>query len=129
MLSEQVVAVVLVHGPPNPAKAEPETGTAVSTTAVEAGNVALQVPGQTIAAGLLVTLPEPVPPSVTVNRWLTVAVKTGRMTKSSVTAARVAAQVLPPGPEIGPGHPIQFVKVAPAAGAATRVTVSVGGGR
>ncbi len=50
-------AVVPLHAPVQPRNAAPAKGVAVSVTARE--NVPLQLPGQSIPDGLLVTVPEP----------------------------------------------------------------------
>jgi hypothetical protein len=54
-----------LHAPPNPVKFEPEAAVAVSVTSVPEVKLAVQVDGQLIPAGLLVTLP--LPASVTAN--------------------------------------------------------------
>ena len=59
MVTEQ--APVPVQPPLHPAKVEPEAAAAVSVTTVPLLKEALQVPGQLIPAGLLVTVPAPVP--------------------------------------------------------------------
>jgi len=56
---------VPLHPPPNPAKLKPEVAVAVRVTVVPELNFAVQVPGQLMPAGLLVTVPLPV--TVTVN--------------------------------------------------------------
>src|SRR4051812_40157372 len=62
-------APVPLQSPLQPVKVEPEAGVAVSVTL--AGDVyeAEQVPPQLIAAGALVTLPDPAPAFVTVSVW------------------------------------------------------------
>jgi hypothetical protein len=60
---------VPVHGPDHPKKVLPESGFAVNTTAVPLGKLAVQLPGQLIPAGLLVTVPAPLPALFTVS-WL-----------------------------------------------------------
>jgi hypothetical protein len=55
-----------VQLPDHPAKVVPDSGAAVNTTAVPLGKLALQLPGQLIPAGLLVTVPVPVPALFTV---------------------------------------------------------------
>jgi hypothetical protein len=49
---------------------DPVAGDAVSVTVVPAGKSYAHVPGQWIPEGLDVTLPEPVPFSVTVSRYV-----------------------------------------------------------
>jgi hypothetical protein len=71
-----VVACVIVtvqvpvpsHGPaPQPANVDPFVGVAVRVTSVPLVKFAVHVDGQEIPAGELVTVPVPVPPSVTVS--------------------------------------------------------------
>ena len=54
-------APVPLHDPLHPLNVEPAVGLAVSVTAVPTGKPAAQVLPQSIPAGLLVTLPPPVP--------------------------------------------------------------------
>jgi hypothetical protein len=49
------------ESPPNPAKLEPGSAAAAKVTVVPAAKCALQSGPQSIAAGLLVTLPRPAP--------------------------------------------------------------------
>jgi hypothetical protein len=63
-----------VQRPDHPAKVVPAAGAAVNTTCVPLGKSAEQVPGQSIPAGLLVTVPVPVPVLCTAT-WLGVAVE------------------------------------------------------
>ena len=58
---------VPVHAPVQPAKTEFVPGLAVSVTGVPTGKLALQVDPQLIPAGVLVTVPVPLPESVTVS--------------------------------------------------------------
>jgi len=59
------VQVVPLHAPPNTATLKPEAAVAVRVTVAPELNFAVQVPGQLMPAGLLVTVPLPV--TVTVN--------------------------------------------------------------
>ena len=68
MVTEQVP--VPVQAPLQPANMEPEAGLAVRVTAVPVLKLALQVPGQSIPLGLLVTVPDPVPARLTVRGWV-----------------------------------------------------------
>src|SRR2546425_11740468 len=63
MVREQLP--VPVQAPLQPAKVDPEAGVAVRVTIVPLLKFALQVAGQLIPAGLLVTVPLPVPARVT----------------------------------------------------------------
>jgi len=58
---------VPLHDPVQPAKKDPFAGTAVSLTCVPDPNIALHVEGQLMPAGVLVTVPVPLPASITVN--------------------------------------------------------------
>jgi hypothetical protein len=51
--------VAPLHAPVKPEKVDPEAGVAVRATEVPSLKVAVQVEGQLIPAGLLVTVPEP----------------------------------------------------------------------
>jgi len=62
-----------VHAPDHPAKLLPPWGTAVNTTAVPLGKLAVQLCGQSMPAGLLVTVPAPFPALSTVS-WTGVEV-------------------------------------------------------
>jgi len=59
--------VVPVHAPLQPANVEPADGVAVSDTCVPVAKFATHALGQLMPAGLLVTVPVPVPASVTVR--------------------------------------------------------------
>jgi hypothetical protein len=56
-----------VQAPAHPVKTEPLAATAVSFTTVPEANELLHLGWQLIPAGLLVTVPPPVPASVTVS--------------------------------------------------------------
>jgi len=58
---------VPLHAPDHPANVEPEFGAALSDTAVPLTKLALHVDPQLMPAGLLVTVPAPVPEFVTVT--------------------------------------------------------------
>src|ERR1700722_722861 len=57
-----------LHASPQPRKFEPAVGVSVRVTWVPAAKFALQLVGQLIPEGLLVTVPEPVPSRVTASR-------------------------------------------------------------
>src|SRR5438034_1620572 len=100
--------------PLQPLKVEPAAGAAVSVTAVPLAKLAAQVAPQVMPAGLLVTVPAPVPALETVS----VKVCRVKVAVTMVAALRVTVQA--PGPEQPP--PLQPLKVEPAAGAAASVT-------
>jgi hypothetical protein len=56
-----VQSAVPVHEPDHPVNDDPVAAMALSVTCVPLVNCALHWPGQLIAAGLLVTVPDPVP--------------------------------------------------------------------
>src|SRR5436309_2671942 len=103
------------HPPPlQPVKVEPAAGAAVSVTAVPLVKLAEQVTPQVIPAGVLVTVPMPVPALETVRTKVCDA----KVAVTVVAAETVTTHV--PVPEQPP--PLQPVKVEPAAGVALRVT-------
>jgi hypothetical protein len=103
------------HGALQPANVEPVAGAAVKVTAVPLAKFALQVDGQVIPAGTLLTVPVPVPASATVNaKFVVVAVN---VAVTVVAAVTVTTHV--PVPSHGA---LQPVKVDPVAGAAVSVT-------
>ncbi|HZU42556.1 MAG TPA: hypothetical protein VE994_07795 [Terriglobales bacterium] len=67
MFIATVQAPLPLHAPLQPAKTDPALAVAVSVTVVPLLKVALQVLPQEIPAGLLVTVPVPLPPGVTVS--------------------------------------------------------------
>lgn len=77
-----------MHAPDHPSKVLPDAAVAVSTTAVPLEKLAVQVPGQLIPAGLLVTVPVPEPALFT-ESWIPELVPT-------VTVAE--AEAVPPLP-------------------------------
>ena len=72
-VTEASAPIVMLHAPVplqlpvHPANVDPELGAALSVTAVPLANVAPQVDPQLIPAGVLVTLPVPVPAPLTDN--------------------------------------------------------------
>src|SRR6058998_602398 len=100
--------------PLQPVKVEPAAGAAVSVTAVPLAKLAAQVAPQVMPAGLLVTVPAPVPALETVS------VKVCRVKVAVTVVAALRVTVQAPGPEQPP--PLQPLKVEPAAGAAVSVT-------
>src|SRR3989442_13289162 len=118
-----VVAALRVRGqapgpgrraPVQPLKVEPPAGAAVSVTAVPLAKLAAQVAPQVMPAGLLVTVPAPVPALETVS------VKVCRVKVAATVVAAESVTVQAPVPEQPP--PLQPLKVEPAAGAAVSVT-------
>ena len=104
---------VPVQSPLQPLNDEPADADCVSVTAVPCANVVLQVPGQLIPAGVLVTVPEPdvVTDTVTCGAVANVAVTRG------ADAPIVKLHV--PVPVQSPLHP---VNTEPAAGVAVKAT-------
>src|SRR2546428_10058808 len=96
--------------PVQPLKVEPAAGAAVSVTAVPLAKLAAQVAPQVMPAGLLVTVPAPVPALETVS------VKVCRVKVAVTVVAAESVTVQAPVPEQPP--PVQPPKVEPAAGAA-----------
>jgi len=94
--------VVPEQEPPHPANVEPAMGVAVSWTTVPLLKVAPQAVPQLMPAGLLVTVPAPVPEALTVS-W-----KVGG--------------VVPP-PELPPPHPVKVSAKARTTAAATQCLV------
>ena len=78
-----------VHTPDHPAKVLPDPGVAANTTAVPLGKLAVQVCGQLIPAGVLVTVPVPVPARFTVS-WIP--------EEPAPTVIVTEAEAVPPGP-------------------------------
>jgi hypothetical protein len=96
-----------------PVKVEPAAGVAVKVTSVPLVNAAEQVAPQLMPAGALVTVPVPLPAFVTVSAK-------GCGANVAVTAlAAFSVTVHEPVPAHAPLHP---VNIAPAPGAAVRVT-------
>ena len=108
-----------VQPPPlHPVKEYPFPALAVSVTAVLVANEALQVPGQLIPLGVLVTVPEPLGVIVT---W-----RVGTATKVAVTAEAAVStteQVV----EVPVHAPLQPLNTEPLAGEAESVTVELPG--
>src|SRR5437773_11579873 len=100
--------------PLQPPKVEPAAGRAGSVTAVPLAKLAEQVAPQVIPAGVLVTVPLPVPAGETVR----MKVCDVKVAVTVVAAETVTTHV--PVPEQPP--PLQPLKVEPAAGVAVSVT-------
>src|SRR3989475_4666882 len=100
--------------PVQPLKVEPPAGAAVSVTAVPLAKLAAQVAPQVMPAGLLVTVPAPVPALETVS------VKVCRVKVAATVVAAESVTVQAPVPEHPP--PLQPPKIEPIAGAAVSVT-------
>ena len=108
-------APVPVQAPLQPVKVEPVPGVAVNATTVPLVNEAAQVAPQEMPAGVLVTVPVPVPDLVTVS-----AKEDGKVNVAvtDVAALSVTVQALVP---VHP-PPLQPENVAPVAGVAVKVT-------
>jgi len=110
--------LVPVHAPDQPANVEPALGTAVSVTMAPLAKLALHVAPQSIPAGLLVTVPVPVPALCTVS-WKEGG---GLAVKVAVTAALpVNVTLQAPVPVHAPDHP---ANVDPPFGTAVSVTMA-----
>jgi hypothetical protein len=109
-------AAVPPQAPDQPAKTEPGAGVSVSETIVPDGKSVVHVAPQLIPAGVLVTVPEPVPASETVTG--TCGGMTAKVAVTNCGPSIVRTQVALP-----EQAPVQPVKVDPAAGVAVSVTV------
>lgn len=110
IVTEQVP--VPVQAPVQPAKAEPVAGVSVKETTVPLINFALHVPGQLMPAGLLVTVPVPLPAKVTVS---------GR-TNLKVAVTEFDALIVTEHVPVPEQAPLQPVKTEPVAAFSLRVT-------
>jgi len=110
------VAVPLQPLPLQPVNVEPAAGLAVSVTLLFAVKLALQVAPQLIPAGLLVTVPVPVPDLDTVSVCGTDALN---VAVTLCAVLMVTVQVAVPLQPL----PLQPVNVEPAAGLAVSVTL------
>ena len=101
------------HAPVQPLNCWPEAGTAASVTLLPCANNAVQALPQLMPAGLEPT--EPLPPTVTVNRWVT-GTKVAETPRAAVIATVhvVALPLQPP--------PLHAENRKPLAAAAVRVT-------
>ena len=105
----------LQPAPLKPLNVDPLVGVAVSVTVVPVAKSAAHVPGQEIPLGLLVTVPVPFPPRVTVSR----SVEIGTIKRAVTMALFVTLQ----GPV--PEHaPLQPANAEPGAAAAFKDTVT-----
>jgi hypothetical protein len=105
----------LQPAPLNPLNVDPLVGAAVSDTVMPVAKSAAHVPGQEIPLGLLVTVPVPFPPKVTVSR----SVETGTVKRAVTVAFPVTLQA--PVPE---QPPLQPANAEPGAAAALSTTVA-----
>jgi hypothetical protein len=96
-LKVKLQPAVPVHAPDQPLKTLLAAGVSVSVTWVLGGNVAEQVPGHEIPAGLLVTVPDPAPAIVTD--------KASPAPKAAVTLSAPVTVRLHVVPEHAPPHP------------------------
>jgi len=112
MVTEHVSAEP-AQAPPHPWKIEPSSAAAVRVTPVPLAKLASQDPPQAIPAGLLETVPVPVPTFVTVSVWSRLKVAVTLLAPSMVTE-QVSAE---------PAHaPLHSWKTEPSSGAAVSVT-------
>src|SRR5438552_7133244 len=106
--------VVPLHPPPlQPTNAEPSPGDAVSVTTVPLTKVSVQLVSHEMPAGLLTTVPPPVPVIVTVSAKALLKAAVTAVVASMVTL-QVSAPEQPP--------PLQPVKAEPVWGVAASVT-------
>jgi len=105
----------LQPAPLKPLNVDPLVGVALSVTVVPVAKSVAHVPGQEIPLGLVVTVPVPFPPTVTVIRSVEIGI-----IKRAVTMALLATLQ---GPE--PEHaPLQPANAEPGAAAAFNDTVA-----
>jgi hypothetical protein len=102
------------QAPPHPPKVEPAFGVAVRVTFEPAWKAVLHELGQVIPAGVLVTVPVPVPARFTVSGLVPIL----NVAVIDCAALMVTEQL--PLPEQPP--PLQPKKIEPKAGVAVRVT-------
>lgn len=103
--------------PLQPANTEFAPAVAVSVTSVPLAKFAAHVVGQLIPAGLLVTVPAPVPGSVTVSVKFTALNVTVTATGADIVFGQ--GSVVPKQPP-----PVQFAKVEPVAAVAVKFTIA-----
>jgi hypothetical protein len=113
METEQVPAPE--QAPLHPAKVDPELGVAVRVTEVPPLKFAVHVLGQLIPAGALLTVPVPVPATVTISGKA--VEETLKVAVTDLAAVMETEQA--PTPEQAPLHP---AKVDPEPGVAVRMT-------
>jgi hypothetical protein len=107
-----------VQVPDHPEKVVPVEGTAVNTTLAPLVKSAVQVPGQSIPAGLLVTVPEPLPVLSTVSAIVVGAgfAANVALTLSAAFIETVHVAALPL------QAPVQSVNLEPVVGASVSLT-------
>ena len=118
--TETVQLPVPVQLPLHPVNVEPELATADKVTDVPLEKADEQVVPQLMPLGELVTVPEPVPPLVTVKESDAPPVK---LAVTAFKASTVTVQVAP----AADVHPVQLLNVAPLKGVAVSVTVDPDG--
>jgi len=112
---------VPLQSPLQPAKVDPTTGVAVKATVVPGAKPALQVPGQDIPLGLLVTVPTPGPPIVTVSVIGGVGAVAVKVVVTVWLAFMTTVQI---GPLSMQPAPLQLVNVEPSEGTTLSVTIA-----
>jgi len=110
-----VQAPVPVQAPFQPVNVDPVAGVAVKATVVPLPNDARHVVPQEMPAGVLLTVPLPVPDFVTVSAKEVVG-------NANVAVTEVAALIVMVHVPVPAQPPLQPLKVEPAAGVAVRVT-------
>jgi len=123
-VTDAAALIVTVHAPVpeqaplQPANVDPASGVAVSETEVPVLKLAVQVPGQVMPVGLLVTVPVPAPAVITVSGTLPGEVRSN-VAMMLAPVVRSTVQVAPEALV----QPVQPVNVDPAAGFAVSVIV------
>lgn len=98
MLPVIVTVPAAVQLPDQPANVEPEAGVAVNVTAVPLLRLAVQAAPQSIPAGLLFTVPAPVPARLTVSVYVLLRLNTAVQVMLEFIVTLPLAQAVPDHP-------------------------------